>query len=337
MNKKARIAELDNGLRSDAEIAAEVGCHEAYVRACRSRSRPREETCVAGTSYRMLAPMAFMQATAPKDKLGPPARLMTLPLDCLVIDDRYQRAIGKQGRPNVQRILAQFDWRKFTPVVVTPVGDDFYAIIDGQHRATAAMMHPEIDEVPCMIINVTPSEAAACFAAINGCVTKITSGQIWRARVVSGDTDAAALQKVLDAAEVRVLSCKLPGVGYRPGDTLAIGTLQKMHAKYGPAILTTALQAVTQSSDGNPGCLTKSTITAMCEIVAETQLFQRMPSKLFELMDEIDVLDVQEQAAIDARKWKRGHLIVLKEALQALLLSAIGSAHGPVKQLESAA
>jgi hypothetical protein len=276
------------------------------------------------TTYRPLKRIIDGNMPKASSSLGDRAELCLLPLDRLVVDDRYQRAIGRQGRPNVLRILANFDWRKFTPVVVTPIGDGIYAIIDGQHRATAALMHPDIDMVPCMVIRVSPDEAAACFAAINGCVTRITPGQIWKARVTSNEPAAVALAKVFSAAEVTIISVKNPLVGYRKGETMAIGTLESMMRQHGGDILTTALQAVTQTgSKGNPGCLLGPVIVAMCSIVATIDYFQLKPSKLFELMDEVNLPKVIEETGAKARIDKKPHAEVLRSLLSGYLMGAM--------------
>ncbi|MGE4340333.1 MAG: DUF6551 family protein [Pigmentiphaga sp.] len=275
-------------------------------------------------SYRRLKPLIFSPPIQPPMNIGERAELCLLQLDRLVVDDRYQRAIGKQGRPNIQRILAGFDWRKFTPVVVTPVGDGFFAIIDGQHRATAALMHPKIDMVPCMVINVTPEEAAACFAAINGCVTKITQGQIWKARLTAGDKAAAELKTILDSAEVRILPYKVPNLPYKVGDTIAIATLERMLVKHGANILNIALQAVTQSGTGNPGCLIAPVIIALCQIVEEVDVFQVKPTKLFDLMDEISLSEVISESSVTAKQLRRPHSAMVKQRLSKHLMGALG-------------
>lgn len=277
----------------------------------------------APTTYRYLKPVIAADMPQPSMALGDRAELCLLPLDRLVVDDRYQRALGKQGRPNVLRILAGFDWRKFTPVVVTPIGDGIYAIIDGQHRATAALMHPAIDMVPCMVIKVTPDEAAACFAAINGQVTQITKGQIWKARVVAKEPTALAVQRVLDAADARILAYKTPGTDYRKGDTLAVTTVEGCYRKYGPDILTTALQAVTQTGTGNPGCLVAPMILAMCELVSAVPFWQREPTKLFELLDEVDLAGLLTETAGAGKLTKRPQSVLLRERLAAYLASAL--------------
>lgn len=288
-------------------------------------------------TYRKLKPLVFAQAVHPSLAVGDRAELCLLPLDRLVVDERYQRAIGKAGRPNIQRILAGFDWRKFTPVVVTPVGDGLFAIIDGQHRATAALMHPGIDMVPCMVIKVTPDEAAACFAAINGCVTSVTRGQIWKARVTAKESSAVALQAVLDAAAVKVLPYKMPDTPYRPGETLAIGTLERMLKQHGPDVLTIALTAITQSGAGNPGCVVAPVIIALCEIVAEIDVFRLKPTKLFDLMDEVNLDRLILESAADAKLQRRPPTAVVKQVLAHYLMGAMGRAYAPAAKPEAGA
>ena len=242
-------------------------------------------------ALRPLRALIVKNAPLPPTALGERAELCLLPLDRLVVDDRYQRNITENGRRNILRILGGFDWRKFMPVVCMPIENGLYAIIDGQHRATAALMHPAIDMVPCMVIKVSVEEAASVFAAINGQVTAITAQQIFYARVVAGEATANALQEVLDIAEVKVLKNKVPGQPYRPGETLAIGTLEKCLRDYGRDTLITALQAITQSGDGNAGCLVAPFIAAMCSLLHEVGYWRESGSKLFAAMDELDLLD----------------------------------------------
>lgn len=61
-----------------------------------------------------------------------------VPIDKLVIDDTYQRSIEKRGWANISRIANDFDWSKFSPLMVARLDDGRFAIVDGQHRAHAA-------------------------------------------------------------------------------------------------------------------------------------------------------------------------------------------------------
>jgi hypothetical protein len=265
---------------------------------------------------RMLRAIVHSQLPTPHADVGEPGVQRLLPLSCLVVDDRYQRSVAKKGRANIVRILANFDWRKFTPVIVTPVGNGKYAIIDGQHRATAALMHPSIDMVPCWIIKVTPEEAASCFAAINGQVTTINRAQIFQARVAAKEPDALALQRVLKASGVKLLKHKEPNSPYRVGETLAIGTLERCMQMFGPATLTTALQAIVETGSGNAGCVTATLIRALCEVLHDKPEWREAGSSLLSAMDE---LDVPEFLAECAAQGKRSRQPIFKITMRRLI------------------
>ncbi|MEP9354897.1 ParB N-terminal domain-containing protein [Xanthobacter sp. KR7-65] len=66
----------------------------------------------------------------------------------LVVDPEYQREMSRRGVSNVRRISENFDWSKFAPVIVAPVEGGRFAVVDGQHRTTAAMLRG-IESVPC--------------------------------------------------------------------------------------------------------------------------------------------------------------------------------------------
>lgn len=71
---------------------------------------------------------------------GPAPQQLWIEIGELVVDDSYQRNIGKKGSENVRHTTENFDWSKFASVNVAPVEGGKYAIVDGQHRTTAAML-----------------------------------------------------------------------------------------------------------------------------------------------------------------------------------------------------
>lgn len=122
----------------------------------------------------------------------------------LGIDKTYQREIGKRGQINVRHIAEHFDWSKFTPVIVAPVEGGFFAIVDGQHRTTAALIRG-IEKVPCQVIQVDRATQAAAYAAVNGNITQTTPQQLFHARLAANDADAEELSRVCAAAEVIIV------------------------------------------------------------------------------------------------------------------------------------
>lgn len=137
--------------------------------------------------------------------LTPPAKITTaipkvimLPFDKLVIDTRYQRVILAAGRSNIRHIVENFDWMHFQPILVSPVGDGTYAVVDGQHRAIAAYNHPDVGEIPAAVVELDPKQQAHVFAEINSRIVKVNALEIYWARYASGDEDA---QQIMDCVE----------------------------------------------------------------------------------------------------------------------------------------
>ena len=192
---------------------------------------------------------ALRPFTLPKDlrpcmSIGERPKIAWLPLSLLLINDAYQRPVTGAGRRNVVAILECFDWRKFAPLIVAPTADDRYEIIDGQHRATAALMHPLIDHVPCYVIDADQKMAAQCFAAINGQVTALTGGQLFHARVAAGEDLARRVKAVCDDVGVTLLRYKFADYQLKPGDTQSVGTVEKIYVRSGEAVARRTLAAL---------------------------------------------------------------------------------------------
>src|SRR5215210_1509111 len=104
---------------------------------------------------------------------GPSPMLQLLKISELVVDPTYQRPIVGKGRTNVHRIAQSFSWSCFSPVVVSPIEGGKFAIIDGQHRTTAASLLG-LETVPCQVVIAAREEQATAFKAINGITTPIS-------------------------------------------------------------------------------------------------------------------------------------------------------------------
>jgi hypothetical protein len=111
---------------------------------------------------------------------GPAPMLQWIRIAELVVDPTYQRPIIGKGRKNVDQIARSFSWSCFAPVVVSPVEGGKFAVIDGQHRTTAAAL-AGFETVPCQVVIAAQQEQAAAFKAINGITTAISQ---WRFRLL---------------------------------------------------------------------------------------------------------------------------------------------------------
>lgn len=224
-------------------------------------------------------------------------RLETIPISSLYVDSGYQRAISTGSVRNIKRICASFDWAKFLPVIVTQDGEQ-YSIVDGQHRTTAAATIG-IDAVPCYVLSCTPSEAAAAFAAINGNVTPVRAIDLWFAELAAGAPDCVALQRVLETASVKITRKK---EGFLVGETGSISILRRALDFYGSATLTTILQCIVETGNGNPGMIFGAVVNGVGRSIRTKPDLLAEPSKLFEIFDDIELAEVFYDAKIEYAK-----------------------------------
>lgn len=186
----------------------------------------------------------------------------------LFIDDAYQRPISVVGEKNIAKIAREFSWALFSPLIVAARDGGRYAIIDGQHRATAAVSLG-LAELPCFIIDADEQLQALAFATINGNVTKIASQALFRARLAAGDRDAVRLRDVCARAGVEICGYPIPASKMRAGQTLAVGTLEQCFRRHGEEILVMALSTITKTGDGNTGFVREGIIAGTCDVAAE--------------------------------------------------------------------
>jgi len=259
-----------------------------------------------------ILPMAGdIRPSTPRGQPGTPA---TLPVSSLRIDGAYQRSISAGSARNIRRICAAFDWSKFLPVIVVENGET-YDVIDGQHRATAAATLG-LEAVPAYILACSRAEAAAAFAAINGNVTPVAPVDIWFAELAAGVPEAAALQSVFDAAEVRVVRKK---DGFAVGETRAISVLKRAHAAYGSAYLTTILQCITQTGNGNPGVIAGAVVNGIGKALITKPELMNDPAALFDVFDGLDLAEMQESARIEFARTANPVQFILTRQINAAL------------------
>lgn len=177
-----------------------------------------------------------------RNPIAPPPKISWIPVDRLVIDEGYQRAIGKRGRQNIVRLIQGWDWNCYKPLSVAPVEgrDGFYEVVDGQHSAIAAATHGAIELLPALVLSArSRAEKASAFLGINRDRVTLTAFALFRARLASGEPVAVEVGDALDQAGV-VLVESLQAVS--PGDTTtvrtaAVGTLSTLVRRGGGALL----------------------------------------------------------------------------------------------------
>lgn len=249
---------------------------------------------------------------------GKAGRYAMIPIDLLVIDDTYQRAISMASARNIRRICKAFDWAKFLPVIVTEAGDK-YCVVDGQHRTTAALTLG-LKQVPCYVLACSASEAAAAFAAINGNVTPMQPIDIWFAELAAGEPSAAALQKVLAAAGVKVTRKK---EGLAKGETRSINVLRRALDFYGAALLTTVLQCIVETGNGNAGMITGAVLHGIGHAIRNKPEMLTSPSRLFAIFDGLNFAEMVQQAGIEKARTGNGVQFILTRMINAALAAEV--------------
>lgn len=247
-----------------------------------------------------------------KTEPGTEPQLMWLPLMDLRVDERYQRRVLEKGLTNVYRIAAEFDWKKFTPVVVARVVDGLYAIVDGQHRSYAALLRG-IESVPCMVIEATLAEQAEAFAAINQRVTKVNDQQIHAAAIAAGDVNAIAIRDACAAAGVEVCRNPIAENMMKIGQTIAIGTLRQYHKRFGSRCLTLALRCLMVAHPMERGVVRAPLIAATTAVLG--RLDELTPETVLKAAKKINFVRELIDARIRASTSGRTVRVELEEVL----------------------
>lgn len=178
------------------------------------------------------------------------------------VDSNYQREI----RPRlVERILKGFSWAKFGALVLTRKADGRYNVVEGQHRWKAAELHPDVSQVPAVIVpHAGMADEAGNFLAINRDRMAVTSVEQYWAGLTAGDTEAAKISTVLQSAGCDVV----PSQGYyRPHLTNSIGAVKRCIERYGEEATRRALLVIREAWPTDAHALRGTLITALSRII----------------------------------------------------------------------
>lgn len=242
-------------------------------------------------------PVIKVNLAACADVAPQKAELLWVPLAKLVVDTRYQRDMTVAGQAHVERIAERFDWKKFTPLIVSPIGDGLYAIIDGQHRAAAAKARA-FDTVPAISQPFADyREAASGFAAINGNVTPISALHVFKAARAAGEGWAETLEKVAAEAGVTVLTYPKERKTIQPHETMAIASLRGLIAK-DPKLAVTALMGITKSRHFGKVGINAYVVKALGAVASElVEHWGGAPLRFAAMLDTVDLPDLVKQSA----------------------------------------
>lgn len=197
--------------------------------------------------HRKVEPLPNITRLAGKITNKPPTLMWIDPRE-LTVDETYQRNLSHKSIHLISRTVQGWSWAHFKPPIVVRDADSFY-IIDGQHTAIAAASHPDIEQIPVMVIDGANNmqDRARAFIGHNKDRIAITATQMHYSSLVAGDPEAKAVDAVCAAAGVRVVKGYSNASSWKPGDTAALQPIRASLRLYGPEKTERTLRILTNA------------------------------------------------------------------------------------------
>lgn len=195
-------------------------------------------------------------------QIGERPTLDWIGIDAIEVDSNYQREL----KPNlVDKILRTFTWAKFGAIVLSRQADGKFTVVEGQHRWKAASLHPDVTEVPAVIVTHDDiAGEAQSFLAINRDRMAVTTVEQYWAGLTAGDEKVLAISRVLHAAGCDVV----PAQGhYRPNLTNSITAIDRCLQRYGHGATRRALLVIRAAWPDEAKALRGVLITALARII----------------------------------------------------------------------
>lgn len=191
-----------------------------------------------------------------------------IPIARLVVDESYQRELGKANWTAIRKIAAEFRWSRVSPVLVAPIENGFFAVIDGQHRAHAAAICG-FETIPAMMVQMTRSEQASAFAFVNGNVTRITLFHVYKAALAARAPWAERCMSVVESAGCSLMTYNKSTAAKKAGEIYAIGLIRQTVERGLAEHLQRALRTIRASDDAaDPQLYNEAVLRIWIDIVA---------------------------------------------------------------------
>jgi hypothetical protein len=273
--------------------------------------------------FRQIAPIKHLVKLARKPANEAPVMRWIDPAE-LWVDEAWQRNLNRTGLKLMSKMLQGWSWRFFKPPVCAEDKErGFLWVIDGQHTAIAAATHPEIDQIPVMVVDAeTVSERAQAFIAHNKDRIAVTPIQLHYSSIRAGDEAAIAIDRACAATGVKIMR-NMPPQGYEAGQTTAIGAIQTALRQHGEGQLEIILRVL---SGERP--VRADQIKAVGKLLASPGHEQINRSALISAIESLPY----EQAIREARDLSASGALKTWEALAAVYYQAMS-----VKQERKAA
>lgn len=261
-----------------------------------------------------MRPIEPLPGLAPDASLGPAPEQRWLSVAMLVVDERYQRPITAAGGVNIRRIARKFSWLNFAPVVVSPIAGGKYAIVDGQHRTTAAASIG-IDSVPCLIIQADVAQQAAAFSALNAGMVRMHRLALYHAALAAGEAQAKAIDAAAREADVTIVRSPVVAHEMKPGQTMAVGAIGALVEKRGRGPAVQILRAIMATRPTLSSPLVARVIVAMANVLGDHKEWRALPqTRLHGALAGLEILDALDNSEIESKSRKGCKVTDLLEA-----------------------
>lgn len=202
------------------------------------------------STLRRIEKLADYKASTPPE-LGKRPELRWVAPTSLLVDESYQRDLGKRSMNLIKALVDNFAWRKMKPPIVVEVEGGLHCV-DGQHTAIAAATR-NIPEIPVFVVDGgSLQERADSFVAHNKDRIVMSTLDVYRARIAAGDPVAVETSRICQEVGIRIRQTNQFGV-IKIGDTNSVGTVQRLVSRRGRAIAIKVLSSLVKGGRGPIG------------------------------------------------------------------------------------
>jgi hypothetical protein len=186
---------------------------------------------------RRVGPVRLVPMVTPAAIDGEPPEVVLEKPENLIIEESYQRELSAASISLIRKIVAKWDWTKFKPPVCARTAGGLY-VIDGQHTALAASTHPDIRQIPVVVVKAAQERTrAAAFVSHNRDRLAMSPLQIFHADVTARDPLAIIIRDCA-ATTGAIIPRSTPVRGKaKPGQLVAVNECRIIASADGPELL----------------------------------------------------------------------------------------------------
>lgn len=178
----------------------------------------------------------------PPPELNERWQLLMVPTGELFADRRYQRGLVKG---QVKRLVENWDWEKYHPIIVSHRADNRYALLAGQQRTTAAI-ELGIPMLPALLQKQTDIRQEAKSYLGSGEIANIQAGDRFKARLIANEQKAFDIWNVVNTAGF-TLQCMKEEEGTSFNDPFSIAAVHAIEGIFDTGYLPRILDIIMKS------------------------------------------------------------------------------------------